>query len=81
LYNILKRWKKYFCQLLKVLGVNNVRQTEMHIAEPLVPKPISFKVEIATEKLKRYKSPGTEQIPAELIKAGGSTSHSMIHNL
>jgi hypothetical protein len=28
------------------------RQTEMHIAEPLVPEPSSFKGEIATEKLK-----------------------------
>jgi hypothetical protein len=25
---------------------------------------------MATEQLKRYKSPGTDQIPAELIKAG-----------
>jgi hypothetical protein len=30
-------------------------------------------VEIANGKLKSYKSPGTDQIPAELIKAGGET--------
>jgi len=30
------------------------------------------------EKLKRHKSPGTDQIPAELIKAGG---HCDIHKL
>jgi hypothetical protein len=29
------------------------------------------KVEIAVGKLKRYKSPGTDQIPVELTKAGG----------
>jgi hypothetical protein len=31
--------------------------------------------------LKRYKSPGTDQIPAELIQAGGNTLRSEIHKL
>jgi len=43
----------------------------MHIAEPLVPELSSFDVEIAIETLKWYKSLGTDQIPAELIQAGG----------
>jgi hypothetical protein len=38
-------------------------------------------VEIAIGKLKSYKSPGTDQIPAELIKAGGETLYSEIHRL
>jgi hypothetical protein len=38
-------------------------------------------VEMATEKLKRYTSPGTDHIPAELIKAGGRKIRSDIHNL
>jgi hypothetical protein len=38
-------------------------------------------VEIAVGKLKSYKSPGTDQIPAELIKAGGETLCSEIHRL
>jgi hypothetical protein len=29
---------------------------------------------MAIEKLKRHKSPGIDQIPAELIKAGGGIS-------
>ena len=33
------------------------------------------------EKLKRHKSPGIDQIPAELIKAGGRTIHSEIYKL
>jgi hypothetical protein len=37
-----------------------------------VPEPSAFEVEMAIEKLKRYKSPGIDQIPAELIKAEGS---------
>jgi hypothetical protein len=42
----------------------------MHTAEPLVPGPRAIEVQMATEKLKRHKSPGTDQIPADLIKAG-----------
>jgi hypothetical protein len=44
---------------------------DIHTAEPLVPEPSLIKVEIAIVKLKSYKSSGTDQIPAELIKAGG----------
>jgi hypothetical protein len=79
--SILNRWKNYFCQLLNVHGVNDGRQTEIHTAEPLVPEPKSSEVEIAIEKLKRYKSPGVDQIPAELIQAGGNTLRSEIHKL
>ena len=35
--------------------------------------------EMAIEKLKRHKSPGIDQIPAELIKVGGKTIYSEIH--
>ena len=34
---------------------------------------------MATEKLKGHKSPSTDQIPAEFIKAWGSTIHFEIH--
>jgi hypothetical protein len=70
---IFNRWKNYFCQLLNVHGVNDVRQTEIHTAEPLVSEPSSVEVEIAIEKLKRYKLPGIDQILAELIEVGGNT--------
>jgi hypothetical protein len=50
------------------------------MAEPLVPEPSLIKVEIAIGKLKSYKSPGTDQILAELIKAGGETLYSKIHS-
>jgi hypothetical protein len=49
------------------------------MAEPLVPEPSLVKVEIAVEKLKSYKSPGTDQIPAKMINAGGETLSSEIH--
>jgi hypothetical protein len=49
--------------------------------EALVPDPIPFEVEIAIAKLKRYKSPGSDQISAELIQVGGETLRSEIHRL
>jgi len=56
---------------LNVHGVNDVRQTEIHTTEHLVPQPSAFEVEMAIEELKSHKSPGIDQIPAELIKTGG----------
>jgi hypothetical protein len=64
-----------------VHGVSDVKQTEIHTAEPLVPKLSAFEPEMANEKLKRHKSPGIDQIPAELIKAGGRTICWEIHKL
>jgi hypothetical protein len=77
----LARWRNHFSQLLNIHGVNDVRQTEVHAAEPLVPEPSAFEVEMVIEKLKRHKSPGIHQIPAELIKAGGRIIRSEIHKL
>ena len=67
------RWRNHFSQILNVHEVSDVRQTEKHTAEPLVPEPSAFDVELAVEKPKSHKSPGIAQIPAELIKAGGRT--------
>jgi hypothetical protein len=66
---------------LNVHGAGGVRQTEIHTAEPFVPEPSASEVEVAIGKLKSYKSPGAEKIPAELIQAGGETVHSEIHKL
>ena len=59
-YSILARWREYFSQLLNVHGVHDVRQTETHTTEPLVPEPSAFEVDLAIEKLKSHKSPGTD---------------------
>jgi hypothetical protein len=63
-----------------VHNVSDVRQTEVHTAEPLVPAPSSIEVEIAIAKLKKYKSPGSDQIPAEMTQVGGEILLSAIHN-
>jgi len=49
----LARWRNYFSQLLniRVHGVNDVRQTEIHTAEPLVPGPSASDVDMAIEKI------------------------------
>jgi hypothetical protein len=39
------------------------------MAEPLVPDPSRLEVETAIAKLKKFKSPGSDQIPAELISS------------
>jgi hypothetical protein len=54
-------------QLLNVHNVSDVRQIEVHVAEPLVAGPSRLEVEIAIAKLKKYKSPGSDEISAEFI--------------
>jgi hypothetical protein len=41
---ILNRWKNCFSQLLNVHNIGDVRQIEVHTAEPLVPGPSSLEV-------------------------------------
>jgi hypothetical protein len=43
---MLNRWKGYFSQLLNVHNVSDVRQIEIHTAEPLVPGFSHLEVEI-----------------------------------
>ena len=66
---------------MNVQGVNDVRHTEIHTVEPLVPEPSGLEVEMAIETLQGHKSPGRDQIPAELINAGGWTVRSVVHKL
>jgi hypothetical protein len=80
-HNILNGFKNYFSQLLNVHNVSDVRQIEVHTSEPLVPGPSHLEVEIAFEKKKKYKSPGNDQIPVELIQAVSEILLSGIHKL
>ena len=80
-HSIVARWRKYFSQLFNVHGVKDVGQAEIHTGEPLVPEPSASEVELAIDKLKSDKSPGIDEIPAELIKAEGGTICLEIHKL
>jgi hypothetical protein len=79
--NILNSLKNYFCQLLNVYRINDVRQTQMHTTEPLVPDRSSFEDEIAIDMLKIYKTRGIDKLLAELIQVGGNTLRSERHEL
>jgi hypothetical protein len=68
-------------ELLNVHNVGDVRQIEVHKAEPLVPGRSHLEVEIAIAKLKKYKSPGSDQILAELIQAESEVLLPVIHKL
>jgi hypothetical protein len=68
-HSILARWRNHFSQLLNILGVYDIRQTG----------PTTCEVKPALAKLRSHKSPDTEQIPTELITAGGRTTSSEIH--
>jgi hypothetical protein len=50
--NTVNMWKSYFCRLLNVHDVSDVRQIEIHSAESLVPDPGHLEVEISTVRLK-----------------------------
>jgi len=47
------RWREHISQLFNVHGISDVRQTETHTAEPIVPEPSTLEFELAIEKLKR----------------------------
>jgi hypothetical protein len=63
------------------IGSVGVRHIEIHTAEPLMPDPGPSDDEIAIAKWKRYKSTGSDEIPAELIQAGGKILRSDIYKL
>ena len=46
-----------------------------------MPEASALEVEMAIERLKSHKSPGIDQIPAELIKVGVRTIRCEIHKL
>jgi hypothetical protein len=48
-------WQNQFSQLFNVHGDSDLRQTEIHTTEPLVPQPSAFEVEMAIEKPKKTK--------------------------
>jgi hypothetical protein len=56
-------WKNCFSQLLNVHNVSDVKQTEIHTAEPLVPGSSHLELETVTAKLKKYKSRSSDQVP------------------
>jgi hypothetical protein len=51
----------------------------LYTTRPLVTGPSYLEDEIAIARLKKYKPPGTDEIPVELIQVDGETLVTVIH--
>jgi hypothetical protein len=61
--------------------VSNIRRTEIHTAEPLVPDTSPSEIKIAITNLQNKESPGSNQIPAEVIQAGSEILRFEVYEL
>jgi hypothetical protein len=43
-HTIMVSWRNHFFQILNIHGVSDVRQAEIHAAEPLVPEPSALRL-------------------------------------
>jgi hypothetical protein len=64
----LNRWNATF-SVIECAYVSEVRQIEVHTAESSVNVPSHLEVEIDIAKLKKYKQPDSDEIPAESFEA------------
>jgi len=77
-----ERWKGYLKKLLNgMIPAQPVLHTEYERAVPHVEDVNLEEVKIAIFSLKNWKAPGTDDIPAELIKYGGEELHVIIYRL
>jgi len=79
--DILNRWKDHFHELLNSLEqdkgpsiLQDYKGTNEEDSAPAVEE-----VEVAIQKLKNYKAPGTDNIPAELFRYGGNELVKQLH--
>jgi len=81
--DILQRWKQYFCDLQSLNNLQSEMDTENitynNIEE--VPPPTYHEVTQVIVKLKTHKAAGSDNISAELIKAGGTALKQRIRKL
>jgi hypothetical protein len=80
-HSILNGWKNCFSRLVNVHRVSDIKHVEVHTAELLLPDPSPLRLKFLFAKLKRCKLPGSDQIQAELIRAGGETLQPDINKL
>ena len=59
----------------------DVGQAEIYTGKPLVPQPSDSDIELAIDKLKSHISPSTDEISAEVFKAGSRKICFEIHKM
>jgi hypothetical protein len=55
--------------------------TDLHTGEPSICGVFHLRPKAAIEKLERYKSPGIDPVPTQLVAEGDETIYSEIHKL
>jgi hypothetical protein len=73
--------EKFLYSGAKYTWVYDIRQMDTYTAEPLLPETSLVEVQNCYWKLKSYKSTGTDEIPAEVFKAGAEILYSEINRL
>jgi len=63
------------------LSMCGTEEFKIYTAEPWIPEPSEIEVEMSVKKLKKFRSPEIDNIPAELIKAGGTALIKELHKL
>jgi len=75
-------WMEYFKELLSgEVSKNSIPRWDEQSAEPEVCEINLEKTKMAINSLKNWKAPGTDGIPAELLKYGGEVMHKHIHEV
>ena len=80
---IMKRWTEYCTELYnyELQGDDRVLDTENSQSDDKVNDILKSEVEEAVKMLKKGKSPGIDNIPGELIQAGGEDMITALHNI
>jgi hypothetical protein len=73
--------EELFLPAVELQEDNGDRQAEINTAVPLVPEASAYEFQLTIENLSSYKSPGFDQIQAELINSWGKTIRCEIHKL
>ncbi|KAL4143954.1 hypothetical protein QTP88_006202 [Uroleucon formosanum] len=77
-----KIWREYFIDLLNAeIPVNPIGKAHYQTAEPMISDITLDEVKVAINSLKNWKAPGSDDIPAELIKYGGEEMHKVIFKI
>lgn len=85
------RWTEYFKQLLNSEAASPTchqtrsrtshQQQQQQQPQPFVAEPSIQEVELVVAKIKNNKSPGSDNLPGELLKYGGAALLSVLHDL